>query len=63
MKSWISELTALGTPQLNGAVERMNKTLLKIVRALMSIATLHVSFWGYALVRVAYLLNMVGTQA
>jgi hypothetical protein len=63
MKSWISELTALGTPQLNGAVERMNKTLLKIVRALMSIVTLHVSFWGYALVRVAYLLNMVGTQA
>jgi hypothetical protein len=58
-KSWVSQLTALGTPQLNGAVERMNKTLLEIVRALMSIATLHVSLWGYGLERVAYLLNIV----
>ena len=45
----ISQLTAPRTPQQNGLVERRNKTLLDMVRSMMSYSTLPISFWGYAL--------------
>ena len=59
----ISQLTALGTPQQNGVVERRNKTLLDMVRSMMSYSTLPISFWGYALNTAMYLLNLVPSKS
>ena len=44
-----SQLATPGQPQQNGVVERRNRTLLEMVRSMMSYASLPVSFWGYAL--------------
>ena len=52
-------MTAPGTPQQNGVTERRNKTLLDMVRSMMSYSTLQISFWGYALNIAMYLLNLV----
>ena len=59
----ISQLAALGQPQQNGVVERENRTLLEMVRSMMSYASLLVSFWGYALETTQYLLNLVPSKA
>ncbi|GKD12310.1 putative RNA-directed DNA polymerase [Tanacetum coccineum] len=53
------KLTPPRTPQLNGVAERRNRTLLDMVRSMMSQATLPISFWGYALETTAYILNLV----
>ncbi|KAL0286987.1 UNVERIFIED_CONTAM: hypothetical protein Sradi_7135200 [Sesamum radiatum] len=45
----ISQWTPPGTPQLNGVSERRNRTLLNMVRSMMSFTELPLSFWGYAL--------------
>nr|GEU86942.1 putative retrotransposon protein [Tanacetum cinerariifolium] len=42
--------------------ERRNKTLLDMVRSMMSQTTLLKSFWDYALVTAAHILNMVPTK-
>jgi transposase InsO family protein len=55
-------LIALGTPQQNGVAERRNRTLLEMVRAIMSYATLHMSFWRYALETSTQLLNLVPSK-
>ena len=55
----ISQLTALGTPQQNGVAKRRNRTLLDMVRSMMSYSTLPISFWGYTLNTTMYLLNLV----
>src|ERR1051325_5190860 len=41
-----SQLSAPGTPQQNGVSERRNRTLLDMVRSIMSYAQLPNSFWG-----------------
>ena len=41
----VSQLTALGTPQQNGVAERRNRTLLDMVRSMMSYSSLPPSFW------------------
>ena len=46
------------TPQLNGLVERMNMTLMKRVRCLLSEAKLPNSFWGEALLTAAHVINL-----
>ena len=38
-----------GTPWSNGVSERRNRTLLDMVRSMMSLTDLPLSFWGYAL--------------
>ncbi|CAA0839630.1 Unknown protein, partial [Striga hermonthica] len=53
----ISQLTPPGTPQLNGVSERRNRTLLDMVRSMMSSTSLPLSFWGYALETAAHILN------
>ncbi|GJX72987.1 putative RNA-directed DNA polymerase [Tanacetum coccineum] len=58
----ISQLTPPYTPQHNGVSERRNQTLLDMVRSMMSLTTLPMSFWGYALESVARILNMVPTK-
>ena len=58
----VSQLTAPGTPQQNGVVERRNRTLSEIVRSMMSYLTLPVSFWGYALKTAMHILNLVPSK-
>ncbi|KAL0402478.1 UNVERIFIED_CONTAM: Retrovirus-related Pol polyprotein from transposon TNT 1-94 [Sesamum latifolium] len=45
------------TPQQNGVAERMNRTLLNKVRCLLISSDLPKTFWGEALLTVAYLIN------
>ena len=45
----VSLLTPPGTPQSNGVSEHRNRTLLDMVRYMMSLTDLPISFWGYAL--------------
>ena len=58
----VSQLSTPRTPQLNGVSERRNRTLLEMVRSMMSRATLPMSFWGYALETAAHILNLVPTK-
>ena len=57
-----SQWTPPATPQLNGVSERRNRTLLDMVRSMMELANLSLSFWGYALETTAYLLNKVPSK-
>ena len=59
----VSQLTPPGTPQWNGVSERRNRTLLDMVRSMMSQSDLPISFWGYALETAAFILNRVPTKA
>ena len=59
----ISQLTPLGTPQWNGVSERRNRTLLDMVRSMMSPTDLPFTFWGYALETAAFTLNRVPSKA
>ncbi|KAI3723576.1 hypothetical protein L2E82_35254 [Cichorium intybus] len=58
----VSQLTPPRTPQLNGVAERRNRTLLDMVRSMMSRASLPIYFWGYALETAAHILNLVPTK-
>ncbi|GKE69839.1 retrotransposon protein, putative, ty1-copia subclass, partial [Tanacetum coccineum] len=58
----IAHRTPPYTPQHNGVSERRNKTLLDMVRSMMSQTTLLKSFWDYALETAACILNMVPTK-
>nr|GEZ41466.1 retrotransposon protein, putative, Ty1-copia subclass [Tanacetum cinerariifolium] len=58
----IAHRTPPYTPQHNGVSERRNRTLLDMVRSMMSQTTLPKSFWDYALKTVARILNMVSTM-
>lgn len=53
----VSQRTPPGTPQMNGVSERRNRTLLDMVRSMMSLVDLPISFWGYALLTAAHILN------
>jgi len=59
----VLELGPPGTPQLNGVSERRNRTLLDMVRSMMSQVELPDSFWGFALLSAAFLLNRSPTKA
>ena len=50
----ISQLTPPGTPQRNGVSEHRNLTLVDMVRSMMSLTDLPLSFWGYALETAAF---------
>nr|GEV22219.1 zinc finger, CCHC-type [Tanacetum cinerariifolium] len=58
----IAQHTPPYTPQQNGMSERRNRTLLDMVRSMMSQTTLLKSFWDYALETDARILNMVPTK-
>ena len=55
----ISQLTPPGTPQWNDVSERRNRTLLDMVRSMMSQTNLSPSFWGHALETAAFTLNRI----
>ena len=59
----VSQLTPHGTPQCNGVSERRNRTLLDMVRSMMSLTDLPLSFWGYALETVAFTLNRAPSKS
>ena len=53
----VSLLTPPGTPRCNGVSEHCNRTLLDMVRSMMYLTNLPLSFWGYALETAAFTLN------
>ena len=59
----VSQLTPLGTPQRNGVSERCNRTLLDMVRSMMSLTDLPLLFWGYALETAAFTLNRAPSKS
>ena len=59
----VPQLTLLGTPQWNGVSERRNRTLLDMVRSMMSQTDLPLYFWGYALETAAFTLNHVPSKS
>ena len=59
----VSQLTRPGTPQRNGVSERRNRTLLDMVRSMMSLTDLPLSFWGYALETAAFTLNRAPSKS
>ena len=50
------------TPQQNGVVERHNRTLMDMVRSILSNSKLSLSLWMYALKTAVYLLNRVPSK-
>ena len=59
----VSHLTPPGTPQRNGVFEHRNRTLLNMVRSMMSLTDLPLSFWGYALETAAFTLNRAPSKS
>ena len=59
----VSLLTPPGTPRCNGVSEHCNRTLLDMVRYMMSLTDLPLSFWGYALETAAFTLNRVPSKS
>ena len=53
----VSQLTPPRTPQRNGVPECRTHTLLDMVRSIMSLTYLPLSFWGYALETSTFTLN------
>ncbi|GJR82291.1 retrotransposon protein, putative, ty1-copia subclass [Tanacetum coccineum] len=58
----VQQLIPPYTPQHNGVSERRNRTLLNMVRSMMSLITLPLSLWDYALESAARILYMVLTK-
>ena len=59
----VSLLTPPRTPQCNGVSDRHNCTLLDMVRSMMSLTDLPLSFWGYALETTAFTLNRAPSKS
>ena len=59
----VSQLMPPGTPQHNGVSEHCNHTLVDMVRSMMSLTDLPVSFWGYALEMAAFTLNRAPSKS
>ena len=56
-------LTAPYTPQQNGVAERMNRTLVELVRSMLSHKNMSKEFWAEALATAAYIRNRVTSRA
>ena len=59
----VSQLTPPGTPWRNGVSERCNRTLLDMVRSMISLIGLPLSFWGYALEIAAFTLKRAPSKS
>ncbi|GJV32543.1 retrovirus-related pol polyprotein from transposon TNT 1-94 [Tanacetum coccineum] len=57
-----AQYTMPGTPQQNGVLERQNKTLMEMIRSMISKSSLPKSLWIYALRTAVYLLNRVPSK-
>jgi len=58
-----AQYTISGTPQQNSVSERRNRTLMDMVRSMLSNSYLPVSLWTYDLKNTMYLLNRVPSKA
>ena len=61
--SILAQLTPPYTPQMNCVSERRNRTLLDMVRSMMSFSKLLISLWGYALETAARVLNVLPSKS
>ena len=52
-----------GTPQRNGVSARRNRSLLDMVRSMMSLTDLPLLFWGYALETAAFTINRAPSKS
>ena len=59
----VPQITLSGTPQRNSVSERRNRTLLDMVRSMMSRTDLPLSFWGYCLETATFTLNRVPSKS
>ncbi|RZB42467.1 Retrovirus-related Pol polyprotein from transposon TNT 1-94 [Glycine soja] len=59
----VAQYTMLGSPNQNGVAERRNRTLLDMVRSMLSNSNLPKSLWVETLKTVVYILNRVPTKA
>ena len=59
----VSQLLAPRTPQQNGVAERRNRTLLDMVRSMLSYSSLPISLWGYGLETATNLLNLIPSKS
>ena len=59
----VPQLTPAGTPQRNCVSERRNQTLLDMVRSMMSLTDLLLSFWGFILETAAFTLNRTPSKS
>ena len=59
----VSQLTPPGTPQRNGVSEHRNRTLLDMVRSMMSLTDLPLLFLGYALETTTFTLNRAPSKS
>ena len=59
----VSQLTPPRTPQRYGVSECRNRTLLDMVRSMMSLTDLPLLFWGYALEIAAFTLNKASSKS
>ena len=59
----VSQLMPPGTPQCYGVSEHRNRTLLDMVRSMMSLTDLPLSFWGYALETAAFTFNRAPSKS
>ena len=59
----VSQLTPPRKPRRNGVSEHRNHTLLDMVQSMMSLTDLPLSFWGYALETVAFMLNRAPSKS
>ena len=58
-----AQYTMPGTPQQNGVIERRNRTLMDMVRSMMSNSSLPKFLWMHALKTAVYLLNRIPSKA
>ena len=58
-----AQYTMPGTPQQNGVSERRNRTLMEMVRSMLSYSSVPLSLWMHALKSATYLLNWVPSKA
>ena len=57
-----AQYTMPGTPEQNGVAERRNRTLLDMVKSMLSHSSLPISMWIYALKTAVYLLNRIPSE-
>lgn len=57
------QLTVAYTPQQNGVAERMNRTLIDLVRSMLHTAGIAKSFWAEALETAVYIRNRVSSRS
>jgi hypothetical protein len=59
----VAQYTIFGTPQQNGVAERRNRTLMDMVRNMLSNSELPLFLWSEALKTTVYVLNWVPSKA